>query len=334
MPNPVLANLSDVLIVLDEDGRSYTTQHTLASDGALLVLDLPGSIIPQSVHFMGPDKATFEHAYSQKPDRVAIWSGAALVRYNYQYSDAVSQTGRGEFALSTPSIPSNVSVENSSVTSSDITWVLPNSFEVVSYTQTDKETGTWIVDGNTLTYRQFSKHPVMLRIDYRRVTPRTDEKTDLCANGFAKTDDCAEDNDDDGVPDYRDVCLDSEDAAVSGFGCIEASPLILSEINFASGYAYLNVKARKVLDRLAYGLQHNSDRYYEVGAHTDSQGKADRNKQLSQKRAAAVRHYLLLRGVDPNQIRATGYGENYPIKDNAEESGRRQNRRIELTALE
>jgi len=298
------------------------------------VLDLPSSVTPQTVHFLGPDQQTFKHAYSQQSDRIAIWSGSAFVRYHHQFDDAVQQLGPDHYMLNSPSVPPGLSLEHATLEHSTITWVFPHDFEVVNYTQTDKEIGHWQVDGQSLTYRQIGPHSVLLSIEYRRTAPESAPTIDLCASGAAKVDDCATDDDTDGIPDYRDVCLASTTRDVSNFGCESSAPLVLKGINFASGFSYLNVEARQILDRLAYALQHEPTRYFEVSAHTDSEGKASRNKQLSQKRAAAVRHYLLLRGVDPNQVRAAGYGESYPISDNADETGRRKNRRIELTSLE
>lgn len=328
------ANLSDRLVVIDTDGRSFTTQHTLYSSGSLMVLDLPGSVVPQSVQFMGPDKKTFYHAYKNQPEKISIWSGSSLVRYDHQYLDAVSTIAPGRFVLTTPSISTELSVEGTDRPESILTWVFPSNFEILNYSQVDKLTGTWETAGNTLTYRQLSAHPVMLTIEYQRRERVEENIIDLCNTGSAKIDDCAPDTDADGVPDYRDICHDSKTTVTELFGCAENSPLILEGISFSSGHSYLDIESRQLLDRLAYALQSHSEKYFEIGAHTDSQGQADKNKQLSQKRASAVRHYLLLRGVDPNQVRATGYGEEYPRADNADEAGRSENRRIEIYALE
>jgi len=67
--------VSDLLIALESDGRSHTVQHTLATEDELLIADLPGSVIPQDVRFMGPKKETFKYAHDKRPGRIAIWSG-------------------------------------------------------------------------------------------------------------------------------------------------------------------------------------------------------------------------------------------------------------------
>ena len=77
-----------------------------------------------------------------------------------------------------------------------------------------------------------------------------------------------------------------------------------------------------------------TDTHFEIGAHTDNKGNENTNLALAKKRADTVRYYLLLRGVDPNQIRAKGYGEEFPIMDNSTVEGQRGNRRIEITPVQ
>ncbi len=64
--------------------------------------------------------------------------------------------------------------------------------------------------------------------------------------------------------------------------------------------------------------------------HTDSTGSDEYNQGLSDRRAAAVRGFLMGAGVTENRIRARGFGESAPVADNGTESGRSQNRRVEL----
>ena len=66
--------------------------------------------------------------------------------------------------------------------------------------------------------------------------------------------------------------------------------------------------------------------------HTDSQGSAPHNLDLSQRRAAAVYLWLIQRGVDSGRLRSDGRGLMEPIADNATEQGRALNRRVEVKA--
>ncbi len=72
----------------------------------------------------------------------------------------------------------------------------------------------------------------------------------------------------------------------------------------------------------------------EVEGHADTDGSADRNLDLSQRRAEAVVAYFVSRGESPDRFVAIGYGDTRPIADNSTESGRQKNRRIEFNALE
>ncbi len=68
----------------------------------------------------------------------------------------------------------------------------------------------------------------------------------------------------------------------------------------------------------------------EIEGHTDGQGAEADNLLLSQRRADAVREYLLVQGVSEERVIARGYGERQPVGDNSTPSGRAQNRRIEF----
>ena len=68
----------------------------------------------------------------------------------------------------------------------------------------------------------------------------------------------------------------------------------------------------------------------DVYGHTDSQGSDSYNQELSQKRATAVATILASQGVDQRRFYITGKGEEDPIASNGTESGRAQNRRVEI----
>ena len=66
---------------------------------------------------------------------------------------------------------------------------------------------------------------------------------------------------------------------------------------------------------------------------TDSIGKPEYNQKLSERRAAAVKDYLVKHGVDAARIETSGRGENDPVADNKTDKGRAENRRVEISAL-
>ena len=67
-----------------------------------------------------------------------------------------------------------------------------------------------------------------------------------------------------------------------------------------------------------------------IQGHTDASGSEEHNDALSERRANSVRGYLAARGVDPDRMSAIGMGEGYPVASNDSESGKRQNRRVDL----
>jgi OOP family OmpA-OmpF porin len=69
-----------------------------------------------------------------------------------------------------------------------------------------------------------------------------------------------------------------------------------------------------------------------VEGHTDSVGSDAYNERLSERRAHAVKDYLVHQGIDASRISTVGYGEAKPVASNKTESGRAQNRRAEIIA--
>jgi outer membrane protein OmpA-like peptidoglycan-associated protein len=104
----------------------------------------------------------------------------------------------------------------------------------------------------------------------------------------------------------------------------------LPGIFFDPGKSTLKPGAKKTLDRIAEQLTGDSAIKVSVEGHTDSVGKAEKNLELSQKRAEAVRQFLISKGVPETQIIAVGKGETEPIATNKTVAGRQQNRRVEL----
>lgn len=104
-----------------------------------------------------------------------------------------------------------------------------------------------------------------------------------------------------------------------------------SEVMFRTDEAILLPTATAKLDELAKALVSlGSDQTFVIEGHTDSTGPDDHNRRLSQARALAVRAYLIARGVNANNIRAEGRGEDEPIAANASPEGRANNRRVEI----
>jgi outer membrane protein OmpA-like peptidoglycan-associated protein len=102
---------------------------------------------------------------------------------------------------------------------------------------------------------------------------------------------------------------------------------------FQSGKSELLPGASERLDRVADALNAIPDRKLMIEGHTDSQGKEEFNKDLSERRAQTVREYLVSRGISPDRVQITGMGENRPVADNRSPEGRAMNRRVEIVLL-
>jgi outer membrane protein OmpA-like peptidoglycan-associated protein len=147
---------------------------------------------------------------------------------------------------------------------------------------------------------------------------------------------CPIDSDRDGVPDGIDKCPDTpQGITVDEYGCrvlfeAERQALLLEGVKFKLDKAELTHNAKLILDRVGGSLVNYPEVLVEVVGYTDSSGNDSYNLQLSQRRAEAVRDYLISRGVNPSQLIARGYGEADPVADNATAEGRERNRCVVL----
>ncbi len=99
---------------------------------------------------------------------------------------------------------------------------------------------------------------------------------------------------------------------------------------FATGQAVILPGAQDQLNKVADALKTQTERMFVVEGHTDNVGTDAANQALSQKRADAVRDYLIVRGVAASAIKAVGKGSSVPIGDNKTPEGRAMNRRVEI----
>jgi outer membrane protein OmpA-like peptidoglycan-associated protein len=99
---------------------------------------------------------------------------------------------------------------------------------------------------------------------------------------------------------------------------------------FATGQATILPGAQDQLNKVADALKTQAERTFTVEGHTDNVGTDTVNQALSQKRADAVRDYLIVRGVAAAAIKAVGKGSSVPIGDNKTPEGRAMNRRVEI----
>jgi OmpA-OmpF porin, OOP family len=101
-------------------------------------------------------------------------------------------------------------------------------------------------------------------------------------------------------------------------------------IEFEPGSATLRPSGQLILDEMAAALLKINDKPIELIGHTDAQGARVKNIELSLARAAAVRTYLIGKGVSGARLKALGAGPDKPLATNDTAQGRARNRRIEF----
>ena len=152
---------------------------------------------------------------------------------------------------------------------------------------------------------------------------------------------CPLDSDGDGIADYLDKCPGTDAGlkvdrsgcpipAADGAEVTAAGTWIFNDVQFESGKTALKAGSSDSLDKVAALLKENPDLKLEIQGHTDSTGNAASNYRLSEKRANAVKAYLVERGISVNRLNAKGYGPSKPIADNGTLEGRAKNRRVEF----
>jgi outer membrane protein OmpA-like peptidoglycan-associated protein len=149
------------------------------------------------------------------------------------------------------------------------------------------------------------------------------------------------DTDGDGVVDRLDNCP-TEVGTPERFGCkkkqlvqiTKTALKIMDKVYFRTNRARIRRRSRPLLDNIAAVLEaHQEIKKVRIEGHTDSRGDAEHNRELSEKRANAVRDYLIKKGVDADRLEAVGFGMDNPVADNESKAGREKNRRVEFNIV-
>ena len=111
---------------------------------------------------------------------------------------------------------------------------------------------------------------------------------------------------------------------------MEEKPVRIEGANFDINSAKLKPTADAKLQQVVDFAGKYPEANLEVTGHTSSPGSDAYNQKLSEKRAAAVKAYLVKKGVAADRISAKGYGETMPVADNKTKEGRATNRRVEV----
>jgi outer membrane protein OmpA-like peptidoglycan-associated protein len=166
---------------------------------------------------------------------------------------------------------------------------------------------------------------------------------DACPDepGIIETQGCPpRDSDGDTVWDHQDNCPNASGPA-DNQGCPAAEKQLVAiqkdrieihdTVHFEFDEATIQPRSFPLLDQVARVLlEHPEIAAVTIEGHTDETGSADYNRELSQRRAEAVRDYFVQKGVATERLEPRGFGEDRPLRSNDTEEGRAANRRVEF----
>ena len=104
----------------------------------------------------------------------------------------------------------------------------------------------------------------------------------------------------------------------------------LGTVHFETDKATLTPEGQATLDKAADVMKNDPSVHLRVEGFTDASGAEPHNQTLSQQRAYAVANYLKGKGIDGSRLTGEGFASANPINTNATESGKADNRRVEL----
>jgi outer membrane protein OmpA-like peptidoglycan-associated protein len=182
------------------------------------------------------------------------------------------------------------------------------------------------------------------RVDNKDGCPKAAEDLD----GFEDADGCPEpDNDRDGLADTVDACP-AQPEVINGVkdedGCPDLGKvkvlvdgeriLILEKVYFATNRDVILSRSYPLLRQVAAVLRANPQlERVRVEGHTDNRGSDVKNLDLSMRRAASVKAFLVNEGIALDRLESKGFGESQPVDTNRTAKGRENNRRVEFTIL-
>lgn len=115
---------------------------------------------------------------------------------------------------------------------------------------------------------------------------------------------------------------------------VEKPDYNFENILFEFDSSVLKTESYAVLDNIIREMQKDSSAKFIINGHSSLEGTAEYNQSLSVDRANAVKLYITNAGMRPENLSAKGFGATKPVASNDTESGREQNRRVEISVVE
>ena len=116
-------------------------------------------------------------------------------------------------------------------------------------------------------------------------------------------------------------------------GLANGEKLAFTNVRFKFDSDILTEDSKDTLNNVASVLKRLTSLKLEIQGHTDSDGPAVYNQDLSERRAISVKNYLVSKGIDANRLTTIGYGETNPVTENTTFAGKAKNRRIEFKPI-
>ncbi len=113
----------------------------------------------------------------------------------------------------------------------------------------------------------------------------------------------------------------------------EGNITTINGIHFANAQAVITGASQEPINKIAADMQKDAAMKVKIMGHTDNVGSDNYNKQLSLKRALAVKQYLVKKGIAESRITTEGFGATKPVAPNTDEAGKAKNRRVEIMIL-
>lgn len=136
------------------------------------------------------------------------------------------------------------------------------------------------------------------------------------------------------IPIGKPIVIKPDEATIVDFGLLKKGMrLRFQNIYFETGKATIKPESYPILDKIVKILQDNPKVIVEIQGHTDASGSDKYNLILSQKRAEAVKKYLVEHGIEESRLVAKGYGERKPVAPNDTPENMAKNRRVEFVIL-